>query len=76
MISHDHQTGQTCFTCSIRPPFSAINKHLSGSKTELSLSKTASSAREISSTSKHPPSCIAFTKMPSLHSNNAHASLD
>ena len=51
-------------------PFSANNKLLSGSKTEFNLSKTESSAKEISSNKKKSPSFMALTNEPSLHSNN------
>ena len=42
---------------------------LSCSKTELSLSRTESLARLISSIRSRPPYCIDSTKIPSCHSN-------
>ncbi|KAH3685860.1 hypothetical protein WICPIJ_003148 [Wickerhamomyces pijperi] len=50
-------------------PFSAKSKDLSGSKTEFNLSKTESSANEISSRRKYWPEVKAWIKGPSVHSN-------
>ena len=48
---------------------------LSCSKTELSLSRTESLAKDISSISSRPPVCIASTKMPSCHSKTILSSI-
>ena len=52
------------------PPFSARVIVLDGSKTEFRRSKTASSARLISSKSNIQPSFIDVTRGPSTHSNS------
>ena len=50
--------------------FSANNNVLSYSSTEFNLSRTESSANDISSTKKYAPSFIAFINGPSTHSNS------
>lgn len=55
---------------SVSSAFSDRVKVLSASRTLLILSKTESSANEISSIKKIPPCLIAYVSGPSYHSNN------
>ena len=74
MVAIRRNPSAATISSTFSPDFSASVRVALGSSTEFKRSKTASSAREISSISNMSPFRIAVTSGPSAHANSAEAS--